>query len=49
MGYHSKRRVRPEASRLGAFEAVLVLVCLAAIAGLVAWIIANAGGGHFVF
>ena len=49
MGYYSKRRVKPEAERrLGAFEVVLVLLCVAAIAGLVAWIIANAGGGHFV-
>ena len=50
MGYYSKRRVRSEEERrLGAFDVALVLVCVAAIAGLVAWIISNAGGGHFVF
>ena len=50
MGYYSKKRVKSEAERrLGGFEVALVLVCIAAVAGLVAWIIANAGGGHFVF
>ena len=50
MGYYSKKRVRSERERhLGRIEVVLILVCVAAIAGLVAWIIANAGGGHFMF
>ena len=50
MGYYSKRRVKSEQERyLGKFEIFLVLLCVAAVAGLVAWIIANAGGGHFVF
>ena len=50
MRYYSKRRVRTEEDgRYGAFEVALVLLCLAAVGGLVAWIIANAGGGHFVF
>ena len=50
MGYYSKRRVKSEQERyLGKLEIVLVLLCIAAVVGLVAWIIANAGGGHFVF
>jgi uncharacterized membrane protein YjdF len=50
VGYYSKRRVKSEAERrLGAFDVILVVLCIAAVAGLVAWIIANAGGGHFLF
>jgi hypothetical protein len=50
VAYYSKRRVKSEAERrLHKFDVALVLICVAAIAGLVAWIIANAGGGHFVF
>ncbi|HEV2812597.1 MAG TPA: hypothetical protein VGW10_05030 [Solirubrobacteraceae bacterium] len=49
MGYHSPgRRSRP-GTRLSAMEIVCAVLVVAAIAGLVAWIIANAGGGHFVF
>ena len=50
MGYYSKRRVRSEQERyLRRFDVALVVVCVAAIVGLVVWIIANAGGGHFMF
>ena len=50
MGYYSKRRVKAEEERrLARVDVVLVLVCVAAIAGLVAWIVANAGGGHLMF
>jgi hypothetical protein len=50
VGYYSKKRVKSERERyLGRLEVVLVLLCIAAIAGLVAWIIANAGGGHLMF
>ena len=50
MGYYSKRRVSSEQERrYGAFEVALVLLCVAAVAGLVAWIIVNAGGGHLMF
>ena len=48
MAYHSPgRRSRP-GQRLGAVEIVCVIVAIAAVIALVAWIIANAGGGHFV-
>jgi hypothetical protein len=50
VGYYSKRRVKSEQERyLGKLEIVLVVLCVAAVAGLVAWIIANAGGGHLLF
>ena len=46
MGYHSTRRRRDGIQeRVGAVEIVCILLAIAAIVGLVVWIIANAGGG----
>jgi hypothetical protein len=41
----SRRKQEP----VTALEIVCVLLVLLSIAGLVAWIITQAGGGHFVF
>jgi hypothetical protein len=50
VGYYSKKRIRPPHERhVGRLEIALVVLCLAAIATLVIFIITNAGGGHFVF
>ena len=43
MGYYSRNRRSRQP--LGAFEIVLVLIVVAAVAALVAWIITSAGGG----
>ena len=49
MGYHSSRRRRDGIhERVGAVEIVCIILAVAAIIGLVVWIITNAGGGHFV-
>lgn len=48
MGYHAPGRRSYRGQRLGAVEIICILLAVAAVIGLVAWIIANAGGGHFV-
>ena len=44
------RRRRPRNPRhsreLTRFDVVVILIVVAAIAGMIAWVIANAGGGH---
>jgi len=47
MGYHSTRRKKTEAERhLGVVEIVCIVVAVAAVIGLIVWIVVNAGGGH---
>ncbi len=49
MGYYSAKRLRKDRERpVGALEILFILLVVAAIVGLIAWIIVNAGGGHFV-
>ena len=48
MGYHSTRK-RSERGRLNVADVVAIVLVVAAIAGLVAWIITQAGGGHLMF
>ena len=48
MGYHSTRK-RSQHGRLSAADVVAILLVIAAVVGLVLWIIAKAGGGHFVY
>ena len=42
------RKPRKRDDRIGPVEVICILVVLAAIAGLVAFIIVNAGGGHLL-
>lgn len=47
MGYYSTRRKKSEAERrLGPVEIFCIVVSVAAVAGLILWIVLNAGGGH---
>ena len=48
MGYHSTRK-RSQRGRLTLPDVIAILLVVAAVVGLVVWIIENAGGGHFVF
>jgi hypothetical protein len=44
--YHSSgKRSRREQQRLGAVEIVCILVAVAAVIGLLVWVITQAGGG----
>ena len=46
MAYHSTKRVRTDRERrLGALEVICIVLVVAAVAALIVWIIANAGGG----
>ena len=45
MGYHANRK-RPQ--DLGVADIVAILLVVAAVVGLVLWIISNAGGGHLL-
>jgi len=45
MGYHSARRRTAEERRLGPLEVACIVLVVAAIAALIAWIVATAGGG----
>ena len=47
MYYSARRRPDPE-KRLTAIDVVCIVLVIAALVALVAWVIANAGGGHFV-
>jgi hypothetical protein len=50
VGYYSKKRKLTEQERrVERLDIALVILCVAAIAALVAFIISAAGGGHFVF
>jgi cell division protein FtsL len=50
VGYYSKKRVRSERERrVGRLEIALVVLCIAAVATLIVFIITNAGGGHLMF
>ena len=48
MGYHATRK-RSQRGRLTVVDVVAILLVVAALVGLVAWIIVKAGGGHFVY
>ena len=48
MGYHSTRK-RPQRGRLSVADIVAILLVVAAVAGLVVWIIVKAGGGHLMY
>lgn len=47
MAYHSRRRPQGR-QRLGAVEIVCIVAVVLAIAGLVVWIMTQAGGGHML-
>jgi hypothetical protein len=43
--YHSGRRRSDDEARVGTAEIVCILLVIAAVAALVAWIVSTAGGG----
>lgn len=45
MAYHSARRRSEAERRLGVVEIVCIVLVVAAVIGLIAWIISTAGGG----